>query len=73
LARVVVVAPQMLGTISSGDNPSMEHLACFVPGMLALGAYNADGSPLANNKWTHLIHAKALTYVRVWLCSQAPL
>jgi hypothetical protein len=41
----------------------MEHLACFVPGMLALGAFNADGTPLEGAKWTHLVHAKALAYV----------
>lgn len=54
---------QVLGTTSSGDSPSMEHLACFVPGMLALGAFNADGTPLEGAKWTHLVHAKALAYV----------
>lgn len=54
---------QVLGSTGSGDSPSMEHLACFVPGMLALGAFNADGTPLEGAKWTHLVHAKALAYV----------
>jgi hypothetical protein len=40
----------------------MDHLACFVPGMLALGAFYSDGTPLAAKKWEHMKTAKALMY-----------
>ena len=53
---------EVLGTGGWGDSTTMEHLACFVPGMLALGAYYSTGTPLEANKWEHLKHAKALTY-----------
>jgi hypothetical protein len=40
----------------------MDHLVCFVPGMLALGAYNAKGTPGEANAVRDLINAKALAY-----------
>jgi len=40
----------------------MDHLVCFVPGMLALGAYSSDGTRGAGNKWRDLKNAKALAY-----------
>jgi hypothetical protein len=52
----------VLGTGGSGDSATMEHLACFVPGMMALGAYFSAGTDLESQKWSHLVHAKALAY-----------
>lgn len=43
----------------------MDHLVCFVPGMLALGAYTSDGTAGASNKWRDLKNAKAIMYVGV--------
>ena len=42
-SRAWLCSSQMLGSLSDGDNPSMNQLVCFVPGMLALGALHADG------------------------------
>jgi hypothetical protein len=39
---------QIMGSKSDGDSPSMNQLACFVPGMLALGVLHADGEVLAH-------------------------
>ncbi len=59
---VWLCAPQILATLGNQNSPTMEHLACFVPGMLALGAFHADGSVLEPLKQRHLQHAKALMY-----------
>ncbi len=40
----------------------MDHLVCFVPGMLALGAYTAGGTPAEENAVRDLQNAKALAY-----------
>jgi hypothetical protein len=40
----------------------MDHLVCFVPGMLALGAYTAAGTPGEANAVRDLTNAKALAY-----------
>jgi Glycosyl hydrolase family 47 len=40
----------------------MDHLVCFVPGMLALGAFTAAGTPGEANAARDLQNAKALAY-----------
>ena len=40
----------------------MDHLVCFVPGMLALGAYSAAGTPGEAQAQRDLTNAKALAY-----------
>ena len=40
----------------------MDHLVCFVPGMLALGAFNAAGTPGEATAARDLEMAKALMY-----------
>lgn len=46
----------------AGTVDKMDHLVCFVPGMLALGAYTAGGTPAEEKAVRDLINAKALTY-----------
>lgn len=45
-----------------GTRDKMDHLVCFVPGMLALGAFTAKGTPGEANAVRDLINAKALAY-----------
>jgi len=40
----------------------MDHLVCFVPGMLALGAYYAEGTQAAGNVQRDLLNAKRVMY-----------
>lgn len=45
-----------------GTDDKMDHLVCFVPGMLALGAFNSAGQYGELNAKRDLQNAKALTY-----------
>ncbi len=59
-------SPSRLAYIADWDGMNtqdkMDHLVCFVPGMLALGAFNAAGTPGEINAQRDLINAKALAY-----------
>jgi mannosyl-oligosaccharide alpha-1,2-mannosidase len=59
-------SPSRLAYIADWDGANtqdkMDHLVCFVPGMLALGAYNAAGTPGEANALRDLTNAKALAY-----------
>lgn len=46
----------------SGTEDKMDHLVCFVPGMLALGAYTATGTDGEAHAVRDLTNAKALAY-----------
>jgi mannosyl-oligosaccharide alpha-1,2-mannosidase len=58
--------PSNLAYIADYDGTNtqdkMDHLVCFVPGMLALGALNAAGTPGEANALRDLTTAKALAY-----------
>ena len=58
--------PSNLAYVADWDGRSttdkMDHLVCFVPGMLALGAATAAGTPGEANAVRDLINAKALAY-----------
>ena len=45
-----------------GTEDKMDHLVCFVPGMLALGAFTSVGTPGEKNAVRDLVNAKALAY-----------
>jgi mannosyl-oligosaccharide alpha-1,2-mannosidase len=58
--------PSGLAYVADYDGVStqdkMDHLVCFVPGMLALGAFNAAGTPGEASALRDLTTAKALAY-----------
>lgn len=58
--------PSKLAYVADWDGANthdkMDHLVCFVPGMLALGAFNAAGTPGEATATRDLINAKALAY-----------
>lgn len=59
-------SPNKLLFVSDWDgtrnNLKMDHLVCFVPGMLALGAHSSAGTGGEANKWRDLKNAKAIAY-----------
>jgi len=59
-------SPSNLAYIADYDGlntqDKMDHLVCFVPGMLALGAYNSAGTPGEEFALRDLRNAKALAY-----------
>ena len=59
-------SPSRLAYVADWDGSSthdkMDHLVCFVPGMLALGAFTARGTPGEARAAQDLENAKALAY-----------